>query len=343
MNEEECLHKFKLGKKDLKTGLFSFKFTPDYSSASIHFTDAARGFKKLKNFPKALESYEQATTSYKKINDHWSAATCEQESCEIYFFELKNINKGIDLLNAASYDYKVAGKTQQAVKAYTTVALNFCETKEYEAAEKILNLAFQEIRENSDEPVIRVELNDCVEKFLEVECNLGKYKESIKILEDYIESELKFTDPNKYKISKSYIKLGLLRIIIGEEYMIDGIVAKMWSLGYEDTQEDVSDLRKCAESIETLNKKDFNYCINSAFSLFQNGILAALRKKYNEKEAKAGAEQSSGSQQNQHNVVEEHQNQIPHDDVSISSGATKATVSEEPVQNNNNNNDNEFL
>lgn len=336
MSEEECLKKFNAGKKDLKTGFFSFKFSPDYTSASINFTDAARGFKALKNFPKAIESYEQAIFCYKKINDKWSAATCEYEACEIFFFQLKNINKGIDLLNAASYDFKVSGKLQQGVKVYTDVASKFCETKEYEYAEKILNLAFAEFKENSDDSYVRVGFSDCLENFLEVECNLGKYKESIKILEDYIESELKQTEPNKYKVSKSYIKLGLLRIIIGEEYLIDSIVAKMWALKYDDTEEDVSDLRKCAASIETLNKKDFNYCVNSAFSLFQNGILAALRKLYKEKEEKAGAEQSSSSQQNV-----EHHNPVLHDDVSVSSGATKATVNEEPVASNNNND--EFL
>ena len=48
MDEKECLKKIKAGQKDLKTGLFSFKFSPDYMSASENFTEAAKGYKKLK-------------------------------------------------------------------------------------------------------------------------------------------------------------------------------------------------------------------------------------------------------------------------------------------------------
>ena len=291
MDEKECLKRFKQGQKDIKTGFFSFKFTPDYLSGASNFTDAAKGYRQLMLFEKSLEAYNQAIICNKKLSDHFSAGNCYIQIGEIYLFELANFEKGADALKEASYCYKVSGKYSHSIKIYTDIALKMMENTNYEDAEKILKIAFDDCSEHLEDELIRISFEDVFDKLLDVQCGLGKYKEAIQMVETFIEKETAISGANKYKISKNYIKLAMLRIAVGEIYMVEGIIPRMYQVSYEDTAEDVADLKKLVDSIETLNKKDFTFCMTCAFTLFQNNLLKAVQKAY-EKQEKIGPVQT---------------------------------------------------
>ena len=59
---------------------------------------------------------------------------------------------------------------------------------------------------------------------------------------------------------------------------------EMFNNRYEDTATDIADIRKCLEAIKNLNKKNFTYCISSAFTLFENNLLKGLQAVYKKKE-----------------------------------------------------------
>ena len=287
MDEKECLKKIKAGQKDLKTGLFSFKFSPDYMSASENFTEAAKGYKKLKMYQQSIDAYMQAIPCHKKLNDYFSAANCFLDIGEMYLFDLGDYAKAEENLKEASYNLKMGGKYTSAIKVYTDISAKLMAAKDFEKAEKILQIAFDECSEHLEDELVRISFEEVFNQLLDVLCSQKKYKESIKMVDTFIQNQLSYGETNKYKISKNYIRLALLRIANDEMYMVAGIVPKMWELGYEDAHEDIDDLKKLVDAIETLNKKNFTFCMTCAFSLLQNNLLKGVQKAY-EKQEKEG-------------------------------------------------------
>ena len=83
------------------------------------------------------------------------------------------------------------------------------------------------------------------------------------------------------------MKLCILRVITKEEYLCEDIFLKMFNSRYEDTATDISDIRKLMDSIKNLDKKNFTYCVSSAFTLFENNLLKGLQVLYKAKEEQA--------------------------------------------------------
>lgn len=61
----------------------------------------------------------------------------------------------------------------------------------------------------------------------------------------------------------------------------------MFNARYEDTSTDIGDIKKCMDSIKNLDKKNFTYCVSSAFTLFENNLLKGLQAVYKNKEEEA--------------------------------------------------------
>ena len=61
----------------------------------------------------------------------------------------------------------------------------------------------------------------------------------------------------------------------------------MFNSKYEDTATDISDIRKLMDSLKILDKKNFTYCVSSAFTLFENNLLKGLQVLYKDKEEEA--------------------------------------------------------
>ena len=281
MNERAFIDKLKKGQKKMKPGFFGS--APDYLSAIDILTEAANGLRACKNFQQSIEAYKSIAVCQKGLNDYYQVGVAYSEIANIYIYDLKDFANGMSSLRETSYNYKVSGKANLAVKVFIDLAKKFKENGDLDSAEKVLVNAFEECS-GTTEKLIAIAYDEVVEQLMDVYCGLEKYELALEKLNTYIEEQRRQMGVDLYKLSKNYIKLGMLRIITGEGFLIDDIIQKMINSGYSDAREDAADLRKLKKSIESLNKKDFQFCIGSAFALFPNNILKALQKAYSKQE-----------------------------------------------------------
>ena len=284
MNQQECDKLYSKGMGKLKTSFFSFKFSPDYVGAIDDFTAAAKGFRKLGQSGKSITCFKKAIECNHHINDYWAEGNCYVSIAEIYFFDLKTPDQGIEALNKASYAYQVSGKFTYSVKAFITTAERFMENKEYEIAGKILKEAFNVCEGNTEDKLVGATFEQIFNKLLDVLCGLNKWEEAIGITQKYIDAQKKYPEKDNYRINKTYMKLCILRIITKEEFLCEDIFIQMFNCRYEDTATDIGDIRKLMDALKDLDKKKFTYCVSSAFTLFENNLLKGLQVLYKEKE-----------------------------------------------------------
>ena len=287
MNQQDCDKLYNKGMGKLKTSFFSFKFSPDYVGAVDDFNAAAKGFRKLGLSGKSITCFKKAIECNHHLNDFWAEGNCYVSIAEIYFFDLKTPDEGLEALKKACYAYQVSGKFTYAVKSFVTTAERFMENKEYETAEKILKEAFNVCAGNTEDKLIGATFEQIYNKLLDVQCGLNKWVDAISLTQKYIESQLKYPEKDNYRINKTYMKLCILRIINNEEYLCEDIFMKMFNSRYEDTSTDIGDIRKLMDSLKTLNKKNFTYCVSSAFTLFENNLLKGLQVLYKKREEEA--------------------------------------------------------
>lgn len=287
MDEKDCNKLYSKGVNKLKTSFFSFKFSPDYVGAVDDFTSAAKGYRKLGLAPKSIASYQKAIECNHNLNDYWAEGNCNVGIAEIYLFDLKNVDKGIQFLKKASYCYQVSGKFTYAIKSYVTMSEKFMENKEFETAEKILKESFDTCAGNTEDKLIGGTFEQIFNKLLDVECGMKKWEDAINLTQKYIDAQLKYPEKDNYRINKTYMKLCILRIINGEDYLCEDIFLKMFNSRYEDTSTDIGDIRKLMDSLKNLDKKNFTYCVSSAFTLFENNLLKGLQVLYKNKEEEA--------------------------------------------------------
>jgi tetratricopeptide (TPR) repeat protein len=287
MNQQDCDKLYNKGMGKLKTSFFSFKFSPDYVGAVDDFNAAAKGFRKLGLSGKSITCYKKAIECNRHMNDYWAEGNCYVSIAEIYFFDLKTPDQGIEALNKASYAFQVSGKFTYAVKSFVTTAERFMENKEFETAKRILNEAFNVCAGNTEDKLIGATFEQIYNKLLDVLCGMEKWEEAIEITQKYIDGQLKYPEKDNYRINKTYMKLCILRIITKEEYLCEDIFMKMFNSRYEDTATDIGDIRKLMDAIKDLNKKNFTYCVSSAFTLFENNLLKGLQVLYKKKEEEA--------------------------------------------------------
>ena len=310
MREEDCAKLFKNGTSKLKTGFFAFKFKPDYLGAVDDFTQAAKGYRHLGLTDRAITSYLKAIECNHGLNDYWAEGKCYTEIADIYFYDLKNAKEGIENLKKASYSYQVSGKFTFAVKGFVKTAEKYLENKEYEVAETILLQAFELCKGNVEDKLISGTFEEIYNKLLDVECGMGKWREATKYTKEYIEAQMRYPEKDKYRLSKSFMKLCILHIINKEEYLVEEVFNQMFSNKYEDTLTDMDDIQKLLDSLKTMDKKKFNFCVGSAFTLFENNLLKGLQTLYKEKEMKVKQEEEEKEGGNKNEIKNDNANNI---------------------------------
>ena len=310
MKKSDCDKLFKEGTSKLKTGLFAFKFKPDYLGAVEDFSGAAKGYRSLGLANKAIESLKKAIECNHGLNDYWAEAKCYSDIADIYFYDLKNADEGLETLKKASYSFQVSGKFTYAVKGYVKTAERYLENKEYEVAEKILTQAFELCEGNVEDKLIGGTFEEIFNKLLDVECGLLKWKEATSYTKRYIEAQLKYPEKDNYRLSKSYMKLCILYIINKEEYLVEDVFMKMFNNKYDDTHTDMGDIQKLMDSLKNLDKKKFTYCVSSAFTLFENNLLKGLQTLYKEKEMKVKQEEEEKEGGNKNESKNDNANNI---------------------------------
>lgn len=297
---------FKKGQDALKTSLFSFKFNPDYLSGVSYFTDAAKGYKKLKMFNESLKAFEEAIKCNKQLMESWAEAVNYQEMADICMFEQPHpdFNSGLKYLRNSSMSYKLSGKFTSGIKVYLDFSARLVETKgNYLGASTILKEAFEDCLDHTHDDLIRISMEESYNALLDVYCSMEKYVDAINLVEKYIQIQKTIKDEKKHKISKNYVRLGMLRIIIDEAYMAQNLVEEMYSFYDSSCSDDIDDLRKLVKSYEEGNKKDFGYLMTYAFTLFNNSLLKALKKAFDTKAATIVSQSIPVNRVNQNIIV----------------------------------------
>lgn len=275
---------FKEAQNDLKTSFFSLKFSPDHLSAVVNFTDAAKGYRKLKLFKEALKSFEEAIKCNKILLEGWAEGQNYLEMAEIYLFDLNNESNGLKCLKNASYAIKLTGKLSMSVKIYIEKADKLLENGNNQLALKILQEAFDDCKENTHDELMRISLEEIFVKILDLLCGIGKFADVAEFIISYIKIQKNLKDEKKYKVSKNYLYLGLIRIIMNEAYLVDSIIDEMFSFYDNSCSDDIDDLKNTAKYFEELNKAKINNLLTYSFSLFPNNLLKAFKKAYDRKE-----------------------------------------------------------
>lgn len=284
-SQKECDALMKKGEKCMKGGFFS---SPDYINGEVHLNGAAKGYNKLKQYEKALEAYKKCLTCQEKMNSPISQSLTLLEIANLYFFNVNNFDEGLNYLNRASNMFLLSNKFTQCTKIYIDASAKFMEQKNFADAEKILKCAYKICMDNIEERRISTSFHDVYDSLLDVQCGLKKWAEAIEYMEKYIAAQLKMLDKDYYRINKNYLKLGILRIINNEQYMVDSIITKMFeNANYEGTVEDAGDLRKLNEAFTNNDQKSFTFAIQSTFCLFQNNLLKGLQEIWTKKSNEA--------------------------------------------------------
>lgn len=293
---------FKEAQSDLKTSFFSLKFSPDFLSAVVNFTDAAKGYRKIKQFKEALKSFEEAIKCNKKLLEGWAEGQNFLEMAEIYLFELNDEVNGLKCLKDASYAIKLTGKLSMSVKIYIEKAEKLIENGKTQLALKILQEAFDDCKENTHDDLMRISLEEIFVKILDLLCGLEKIADAAEFVISYIKIQKTLKEEKKYKVSKNYLYLGLIRIIMNEAYLVDSIIDEMFSFYDYSCSDDIDDLKNAAKYFEELNKAKISNLLIYSFSLFPNNLLKAFRKVYDKKEVAGVANQVRNVNLNSVNV-----------------------------------------
>jgi tetratricopeptide (TPR) repeat protein len=272
---------YKEAEKDLKTSFFSLKFNPDHLSAVVHFTDAAKGYRKLKHFKQALLAFERAIECNKKLNESYAEAQNWLEMAEIYAFELNDTANWFNCLKKASYFSKLTGRIHSGIRVYTEFAHKLLEVQKFSQALDVLREAYNDSKDNLHEDIVRISLEEVSSSLVDLYCQLEKYKDAIVFLDQHVALQKGFD--KKAKISKNYIKMGMLMIITNESYMVDKIINEMYGVYDSSCGDDIDDLRELLKAYSECNKQKFSYSITYAFSLFSNNLLKALKKSFDKR------------------------------------------------------------
>ena len=275
---------FKEAQKDLKTSFFSLKFSPDFLSAVENFTDAAKKYKKLKLFNESLKAFEEAIKCNKKLLESWAEGQNYLEMAEIYLYELNDDLNGFKCLKNSSFAIKVTGKLSMSIKIYSDQANKLIEKGNNKLALDVLKEAYGDCSEHLHDDLMRISLEEIFSKSLDVYCSLGLFADAADLIINYIKIQKKVKDEKKYKVSKNYLYLGLIRIIMDEAYLVDSIQDEMFSFYDSSCSDDIEDLKNAKKYFDEINKAKMNNLFTYSFTLFPTTLLKALRKAFEKKE-----------------------------------------------------------
>ncbi len=279
---QECEKIFKKGESSLKTSFFSLKFSPDYISATSYFQEAAKGFLELKYFDKSIEAYVRAIECNKKQHDSWSEAQNYEEIAKILLFEKDDFTNGLKFLKQASYSYQVAGKSLVAPRLFMELATKLREKEKIKNATMLLQEAFNESYDSAHDELIRIMLEDIYLKLLDLYCLNEQYTLACEVAEKIVKVQIDYKD-KKNKITKNYSRIVMLRIIMNEEYLCQGIIDKMYACYDSSCADDIEDIKTLLQSYQTCNKQKFNSTITYSFELYETNLLKKLKAAFDKR------------------------------------------------------------
>lgn len=286
---------FKEGKSALKTSFFSLKFSPDFLSAVHYFTEAAKGYRKHKQFKQAIESFQEAIKCNKELLESWAEGSNNKEIAEIFLFDLLDYETGLQYLRRASMCYKIAGKFQSGLRIIIDAAKRLIEVNQKDLACKLLLEVFEDCCDNTEDQLNVITFEEVVPVIINLLCELNKFNEAVKILEKTIKIQKTLKNEKKFKISRNYIKIAMLRLITGEDYLVDGVIEDMFSVYDSSCSGDIDDTKQLKNTFADLNNVNLNNLIQYSYSLYETNLLKALRKEFDKRKELAANQQNNAN------------------------------------------------
>ena len=255
--EKNALELIQQGKKALEGK------KPEHLKGAQYFIQAGEIYKQLNSYDESINCYNSAFTSFQKLNDNFKMAECYIRNADNYILLNQN-DKTISCLNMKYVN-------------------DFMEKKNFEVAENILLICLVNFLYNTDYIYYKIYGEICLSKYLNILCLNKKYKEAIKILKEHINVNLSYEKDDFYKINQMYIKLAIIKILNNQQSEVEDIIKDMSKLKYENVNEDINDLRALINSLNNLNKIQFDYCVYGAYLIFEENLLSNLKEFFNEK------------------------------------------------------------
>ncbi len=281
--EKDALNLYNKGKKTIENGIF---FNGDYLKGGTFFIQAGEIFKKLNIYDKSNNCYNEAINCFKKLNDKLKINDCYIRKTENYFL-LKRNDKAISCLNLVINNYINENNYENAIKIYIKLANECIKNNNIEAAEYLLLICLTDCQTYPDNNIyVNIYGEICLSKYLNILCLNKKYKEAINIIKEIINANLKYEKEDFYSICQMYIKLAFVKILNNEEFEVEDIIKEMSKLKYENINDDIKDLRSLIDSLNNLNKIQFDYYIYGVYLLFEENLLSNLKELFNEKKVK---------------------------------------------------------
>ena len=274
--EKNALELIQQGKKALEGK------KPEHLKGAQYFIQAGEIYKQLNSYDESINCYNSAFTSFQKLNDNFKMAECYIRNADNYILLNQN-DKTISCLNSAIDCYIKEKKYEIVFKIYIKYANDFIEKKNFEVAENILLICLVNFLYNTDYIYYKIYGEICLSKYLNILCLNKKYKEAIKILKEHINVNLSYEKDDFYKINQMYIKLAIIKILNNQQSEVEDIIKDMSKLKYENVNEDINDLRALINSLDNLNKIQFDYCVYGAYLIFEENLLSNLKEFFNEK------------------------------------------------------------
>lgn len=298
MSLQECEKIYRKAESSLKTSFFSLKFSPDYISGSSYFQEAAKGYSELKYFDKSLDAFLKAIECNKKQHDSWSEAQNYEEIAKIYLLEKDDFNNGLNYLKHATYSYQVAGKALVAPRLFLELAAKLREREKMRNSMMLLQEAFNESYESAHDELIRIMLEDIYVKLLDLYCFSDQFVLACDIAEKMLKIQIDYKD-KKNKITKNFSRIVMLRIIMNEEYLCQGIIDKMYAHYDASCADDIEDIKTLFQSYQTCNKQKFNSTITYSFELYETNLLKKLKATFDKRFANFNSTTSTTTQLNE--------------------------------------------
>lgn len=273
---QECDKLCRKADDSLKTSVFKLKFSADHLSAASYYQEAAKGYQDLKYFDKSVDAYLKSIQSNKKQHDTWSEAQNLEEIAKIFLLEKDDYTNGIKFLKEASYSYQVAGKGLVAPRLYKEISEKLNEKGKSKNALLLLQEAFSETYDQAHEDLMRVMLEDIYVKLLDMYCLNDQFTLAVEIAEKMVKLQIDYKD-KKMKITKNLSRIVMLRIILNEDYLCQGIIDRMYSNYDSSCGDDIEDIKTLLTSYTTCNKQKFNSTITYSFELYENNLLKKLK------------------------------------------------------------------
>lgn len=253
-------------------------FDPDVLGAYKDFNYSANGYREMKYYEDYIKALDKCADCNHRLRIYFHEAKNYQDIAYIYWKKLDNFPSCVAYLRMASKAFQLDGKLMDSIDLINTFCRELIPTKEYEVCKEIISYAFNEGIKHFAHETVQIAMEETNTLLIDITSELGLFAEAIKETLRYIDVKIQ-QRRSKRNIFKSYIVLGILRIIIGEIYIAESLINKLYEHN-ENNHETINDYMKLIDSFKNEDKKTFNFCVNFTFSLLPNGLLKALRKAF---------------------------------------------------------------